>query len=54
MPPKIGLVVSTRRATLAELDSVYGLEDLENLIEVILVDNHNAKIAARRRRRETK
>lgn len=44
------MVVSSGKATLAELQSVYGLEDLEDLIEVILVDAHNQRIIARARK----
>jgi len=38
-------VVSSRLATLHELDTVYGIEDLWSLLEVITVDNHNTRLA---------
>lgn len=44
VPPTIGMVVSSGKATLAELSSVYGLEDLYDLIEIISIDSHNQRI----------
>ncbi len=35
------MIVSSRVATLRELQTVYGLEDLYNLAEVVVVDRHN-------------
>jgi hypothetical protein len=37
----IGVVVSRRLATLADLDGRYSVGDLLDLYEVILVDDHN-------------
>lgn len=42
------MVVSCDKATLAELQSVYGLEDLYDLIEIITVDARNARIMQER------
>jgi hypothetical protein len=42
-------VVSSRLATLAELDTVLGAEDLYMLLEIISVDAHNQRIAAERK-----
>ncbi|WP_263987016.1 hypothetical protein [Pseudomonas sp. HS-18] len=39
-------MISSRLATLHELDTVYGLEDLWWLIEVNSVDNHNRNLAS--------
>lgn len=36
-------MISARRATLAELNTVYSLEDLYDLMEVMLVDQHNER-----------
>jgi hypothetical protein len=47
VPRGIGAVVSARLATLAELDSVLGSEDLYMLLEIISVDAHNERVAAR-------
>ncbi len=41
LPPIIGALVSSRIATLHELQTVYGVEDAYNLLEVVGVDNHN-------------
>lgn len=42
------MVVSAGKATLAELSSVYGLEDLYDLIEIINVDAHNQRLLNKR------
>lgn len=39
----IGLPVSRGLATLAELQTVYGLEDAWDMLEIISVDNHNQR-----------
>lgn len=49
MPRSIGVVVSRRRATLIELQTVYGLADLHDLLEIILVDSHNERVATEKR-----
>lgn len=52
MPPKIGMVVSARLATMTELGSTLGTEDLEDLVEVVMTDAHNAAVARKRREEE--
>jgi hypothetical protein len=42
------------KATLHELQTVYGLRDLYDLIEVVLVENHNDRTIARHREREAR
>ena len=37
VPPMIGAVVNSKLATLHELETVYGLEGLYNLYEIILI-----------------
>jgi hypothetical protein len=37
------MVISAGKATLHELDTIYGTEDLEDMVEVILVDAHNQR-----------
>lgn len=49
MPRSIGAVVSRRLATLHELQTVYGQEDLHDLLEIIIVDSHNERVASQRR-----
>lgn len=43
LPPIIGTLVSSRLATLHELQTVYGIEDAYRLLEVVGVDNHNKR-----------
>ena len=45
VPKSIATVVSSRHASLHELDTVYGLQDLWELLEIITVDSHNANVA---------
>lgn len=40
----IGTIVSSGRATLHELDTVYSIEDAYDLLEVIVVDSHNQRV----------
>lgn len=44
VPGSIGTVVSKGFATLHELDSVYGTQDLYDMLEIIAVDSHNQRI----------
>lgn len=39
-------MLSAGRATLQELSTVYGLEDLHDLIEIITIDAHNQRVLA--------
>ena len=41
VPPMIASVVNSRLATLYELQTVYGLEDLFDLLEVIIINIAN-------------
>lgn len=38
-------MIGSRLATLHELDTVYGVEDLYDLIEVVMVDADNSRAA---------
>ncbi|MDN7602224.1 transcription elongation factor GreA [Burkholderia gladioli] len=49
MPRTIGAVVSRRLATLAELQTNLGQTDLHDLLEIIVVDGHNERVAAQGR-----
>jgi hypothetical protein len=49
LPRSIGVVVSHRLATLHELDTVYGSEDLCDLLEVIVVDGHNERVMSEKK-----
>jgi hypothetical protein len=44
VPGAIGTVVSKGLATLHELDTVYGTQDLYDMLEIIAVDAHNERI----------
>jgi hypothetical protein len=46
VPRTIGAVISSRLATLVELDTVLGMEDVYDLLEIISVDAHNKHIAS--------
>jgi len=53
VPPVIGCLVSSKMATLSELQTVYGVQDAYNLLEILCVDAHNemaAREAAKGRR----
>jgi hypothetical protein len=41
--PLFGAVISAGKATLHELQTVYGTEDLYNLVEIIMVDTYNRR-----------
>lgn len=43
----VGIAISSGKATLHELQTVYSLGDLFLLIEVIQIDNHNHKIMSK-------
>lgn len=43
VPTKIGIVVSSGRATLHELQTVYSIQDLENLLEILAVQAGNQR-----------
>jgi hypothetical protein len=47
VPRSIATVVRARLATLTELDTVYGLEDLWDLLEINAVDQQNQALANR-------
>lgn len=44
VPASIGTVVSKGLATLHELDTVYGTQDLYDMLEIIAVDAHNQNV----------
>jgi len=41
VPPIIGSVINSRLATLHELETVYSLEDLYNLYEILIIKTAN-------------
>ena len=44
VPRSIATVVSSRHATLHELDTVYSVQDLWELLEIITVDSYNTNL----------
>jgi hypothetical protein len=40
----IGIIVSNKLATYSELDTILGLEDMYDLIEILTIDAYNARI----------
>jgi len=43
----IATLISARMATLHELDTVYGIEDAYDMLEIVLVDNYNESLMRR-------
>jgi hypothetical protein len=43
VPPALGVVVSSRLATLAELGSELSTEDVYDLLEIVVVDRYNQR-----------
>lgn len=50
----IGAVIAAGKATLHELDTVYGVEDLYDLLEIIAVEGHNRRVFDKWLRRKQK
>ena len=44
VPRTIGAVITSKHATLHELNTVYGMEDLYDLLEIISIDAHNQRV----------
>lgn len=49
VPPSVGMAVSSGKATMAELSTVLGIEDLHDILEVVIVDAHNDRIMRKKR-----
>ena len=45
VPRTIASLLSAKVATLHELDTVYGMEDVFDMLEVLIIDSENARIA---------
>ena len=48
MPKLIGRVISSKLATLSELDTILGIEDVYDLLEVMAVDSYNKNLAMKK------
>lgn len=44
-------MINARKATYRELDTVYGVEDLHDMLELIIVEAHNARVLDAYRRK---
>ena len=44
MPRAIAIIVSSGHASLTELSTTLGLEDLHDLMEIIAIDSHNDRV----------
>lgn len=53
VPPRLGMVISAKLATMAELNTVLSLEDLVDLVEIMTVDAHNQRVLAKRQREKS-
>jgi len=49
VPPNIAAVLIRRPEMLHGLQTIYGTEDLYNLLEVMAVDAHNQRLIAQRK-----
>lgn len=45
-------MISFGKATLHELCTVYSVEDVYDLLEIVAVDNHNHRLLSKSKRRE--
>jgi hypothetical protein len=45
VPPTIGMLISKKVATLNELSTVYGVENMYDMLEIVMVDDHNTALA---------
>ena len=43
IPVHFGVLISRKLATLHELDTIYGTEDVYDMLEIIAVDNANSQ-----------
>lgn len=52
MPPTVGMACSSGKVSWRDLSTDLGLEDLHDVLEIVRVDAHNARILAKRAERE--
>ena len=43
MPRTIGSLISHRLATPHELETIYGIEDMYDMLEIIIIDSYNKR-----------
>lgn len=44
VPRAIAIVLSSGKATLTEVSTTLGLEDMHDLLEIIAIDSHNDRV----------
>ena len=47
VPRSIGAVISADKATLRELQEYYSIRDVYSMLEIISIDAHNRRVAAK-------
>lgn len=45
VPSSIGTLLSKKMATLHELDTIYGVKDVYDMLEIVIIDSYNNAIA---------
>jgi hypothetical protein len=50
VPPLIGTLVSSGKATLVELQTILSCQDAYDILEILAVDNYNDELRAKERR----
>lgn len=45
LPKTVGAIISSRLGTLLECDTVYSVEDVYLMLEVLMIDAHNKAVA---------
>ena len=44
VPRAVAIIVSSGHASLTELSTTLGLEDLHDLMEIVVIDSHNDRV----------
>jgi hypothetical protein len=52
IPKTIGAAISSGKANLRDCQDFYSIRDIYNMLEIITVDAHNAKIAEKMKARK--
>lgn len=47
--PLVGAVISSAKATLHECNTVYSIEDLYDILEIVNVDAHNKRVLSKKK-----
>ena len=52
VPGIIGAAISSGKATLAELQDIYSVEDVYDMLEIVSIDAHNSKMSHEARKKK--